>query len=126
VSGLRNHTPRFAAQHAYFLNDSAFQETVLQLERNPRYRFVLNRIEGPEWSRMPVVLQINVALWGNAHLFGCPGSKLASGCVLGNHAFNQQNRCPAMPLEMAVVSALRRSAEELCSNSQPPGFAIRV
>jgi len=61
---LRNHTPRFAAQHAYFLNDSAFQETVLQPERNPRYRFVLNRIEGPEWSRMPIVLQINVALWG--------------------------------------------------------------
>jgi hypothetical protein len=34
---------------------------------------------------------------GNAHLWEYPGSRLASGCALGDHAFNQQNAARPCP-----------------------------
>src|SRR5262249_52166953 len=49
---------------------------------------------------------------GNARLLGYSGSRLVSGCVLGNRAFSQSNCCPAMLPETAVVCCCVASAEE--------------
>jgi len=70
------------------------------------------RVGVPEWSRNAGRLASQRRSVGNARLFGCPGSRLDSGCVLGNRAFNQSNCCPAMPPEMAVVCCGVASAED--------------
>ena len=49
-----------------------------------------NRIEVPGWSRNAGRLANQRRSVGNARLPGYPGSRLASGCVLGNRAFQPQ------------------------------------
>src|SRR5947207_395064 len=54
--GVQNHTSRFAAQHAYSLNDSTFRGSVPSGNLT-KPSGLPNRIEVP--GGMPVVLQIN-------------------------------------------------------------------